>query len=127
GAVLELRRVGEDYVIRAEGYDLMSSRLHRSEDRMMEVACPEPRSGACVLVGGLGMGYTLAATLDRLDARSTVAVVELLEAVIDWNRGPLADLAGRPLEDPRVEVVCGDVRDVIDAADGRFDAILLDV
>jgi spermidine synthase len=127
GSLLELRRHDGDYVIRAEGYDLMTSRAHGSEDAMMALACPEPPPGACVLVGGLGMGFTLAATLAQVDATATVVVAELIPEVIEWNRGPLGPLAGSPLDDPRTEVVEGDVGRVIRTSRDRFDAILLDV
>lgn len=127
GSTLELRRHDDEYVIRAEGYDLMTSRQHGSEDAMITLACPQPDAKACVLVGGLGMGFTLAATLSSLPATASVVVAELVPAVVDWNRGALGDLAGRPLDDPRTELVIGDVTDVIRASEGRFDAILLDV
>src|SRR5262249_30264487 len=80
-----------------------------------------------VLVGGLGMGYTLRAALDRLPPGGSVTVVELIPEVVEWNRGPLAFLAGDPLADPRVQVEVADVASVVRASDGRFDAILLDV
>ena len=127
GGVLTLVRHDGDYVIRAEGYDLMTSRARNSEEAMMALARPAPPSGACVLVGGLGMGYTLAATLAQVDAASSVVVAELVPEVVEWNRGPMGDLAGRPLDDPRTEVVVGDVSRVIKASRARFDAILLDV
>ena len=81
-----------------------------------------------MLIGGLGMGFTLRATLDLLPRDATVVVAELLPAVVEWNRGPLGPLAGHPLKDRRVQVDVGDVAD--DAAiaiRGRFDAVLLDV
>ncbi len=127
GSRLELRRHDGDYVIRAEGYDLMLSRAHGSEDAMMALACPAPQDGACVLIGGLGMGYTLAATLALLPERATAVVAELVPEVVEWNRGPLGPLAGHPLDDPRTEVALGDVAEVIRKSPGRFDAILLDV
>ncbi|MEX2372395.1 MAG: hypothetical protein WD800_01205 [Dehalococcoidia bacterium] len=127
GEFLELRQHDTDFVIRAEGYDLMISRAHGSEEAMVALAMPAPASGATVLVGGLGMGYTLAAVLAHVDARSSVVVGELIPEVIEWNRGPLAPLAGHPLDDPRTEVVQDDVRRIIFAARERFDAILLDV
>ena len=80
-----------------------------------------------MLVGGLGMGFTLRATLDLLPSDASVVVVELLPAVVEWNRGPLAPLAGEPLLDPRVTVLLGDVAVALQAAVGRFDAMLLDV
>jgi spermidine synthase len=127
GSLLQLVRHDADYVIRAEGYDLMTSRVHNSEGAMMTLAYPDPPSGACVLVGGLGMGYTLAATLASVDEHSTVVVGELIPEVIEWNRGPLGPLAGNPLDDPRTEVYEGDVGRLIRSTRDRFDAILLDV
>ena len=127
GGTLELHRHDRDYVIRAAGYDLMTSRMHGAEDAMMALACPDPPRGACVLIGGLGMGYTLAATLALLPARGSAVVAELIPEVVEWNRGPLGPLAGHPLDDSRTEVVWGDVADVIVESEDRFDAILLDV
>ena len=127
GGKLELWRHDGDYAIRAEGYDLMVSRAHHSEDAMMSVAQPKPASDACVLIGGLGMGYTLRATLDLLPAGGTAVVSELIPKVVEWNRGVLGPLAGHPLDDPRTEVVEQDVVRVIRDSENRFDAILLDV
>jgi spermidine synthase len=107
---------------------LMSSRAHGSEEELAERACgriahPEAR----VLVGGLGMGFTLAAALRKLPPTATVVVVELIPAVVAWNRGPVAHLAGRPLDDPRVTVEEGDAAEWIRAKPDAWDAILLDV
>lgn len=125
---LVLLQRGDEFVVRRGTVALMGSGMHASEDRLAAAACeaiaarPQPR----VLVGGLGMGFTLAAALQALPAQATVVVAELIPAVVAWNRGPLAPLAGHPLADPRVVVEVGDVRDV--AAGGeRWDAILLDV
>ncbi len=127
GQGLELWRHDQDYTIRASGYDLMVSRAHHSEDVMMELACPTPPPGASVLVGGLGMGYTLRAVLDRLPATGTAVVSEIVPEVVDWNHGVLGPLAGNPLRDPRTAVALLDVRAVIGESEDRFDAILLDV
>jgi spermidine synthase len=127
GTRLELRRHDRDYVIRAEGYDLMVSRAHGSEEAMVGLALPEPPADARVLVGGLGMGYTLGAVLAVLPPAGSVVVAELIPEVVEWNRTWLGPLAGNPLDDPRTEVVVGDVAEVIRANAGRFDAILLDV
>jgi spermidine synthase len=80
-----------------------------------------------VLIGGLGMGYTLRATLDLLPEDGTAIVAELVPAIVEWNRGVLAPLAGRPLDDSRVRIEMGDVATIIRATAARFDAILLDV
>jgi spermidine synthase len=127
GTWLELRHNDGEYVIRANGHDLMTSRTHGSEDAMMARACPEPKADACILIGGLGMGYTLRAALDLLPPTGSVVVVELSPAVVSWNRGLLGALAGHPLDDPRVVLDVGDVANVIRRSEGCFDAILLDV
>ena len=127
GYALELWRHDGDFAIRADGYDLMVSRAHQSEDQMMALACPDPPAEARVLVGGLGMGYTLRAVLDALPAGGSAVVSELIPEVIEWNRGVLAPLAGHPLDDPRTVVEPRDVVDVIRDAAAAFDAILLDV
>ncbi len=127
GSHFELQRHDGNYVIRADGYDLMSSYSHGSEDAMMSLACPRPRAHACILIGGLGMGYTLAATLDLLLPGGSVVVSELVPEVVEWNRGPLGPLAGHPLDDLRTHLIVGDVADVIRDSKSRFDAVLLDV
>ncbi len=95
---------------------------------MAEVACEglagkRPR----VLVGGLGLGYTVRAALERLPPEAGVVVAELVPAVVAWNQGVLAPLAGRPLEDPRVKVETRDVAELLREAQGHYDAVLLDV
>lgn len=115
-----------ELVIRADGFDLMSNRMHGSEEEMATLS-RATRPGARVIVGGLGMGYTLRAVLDHLPPDGRVTVVELSDAVVAWNRGPLGPLAGHPLDDPRTELVMGDVSDVLEATPDTWDAILLDV
>ena len=127
GSRFELLRHDDIYVIYANGNEVMTSYSHGSEDAMMSIACPRPRADACILIGGLGMGYTLAATLDLLPPGGSVVVSELVPEVVEWNRGPLGPLAGHPLDDPRTDLVVGDVADVIRCSTSRFDAILLDV
>jgi spermidine synthase len=129
GTDMRLTRRDEEYVILANGRNLMSSRMHGSEEAMATLACRHARTldRPCVLVGGLGMGFTLRATLDLLPPAATVIVTELLPAVVEWNRGPLGPLAGHPLEDPRVQVEVGDVAETLRANRQRFDAVLLDV
>lgn len=126
GTPLTLWQHGTDWSIRAGTAELMSSRMHGSEEVMASLARAE-RPGARVLVGGLGMGFTLRAALDVLPEGGRVTVVELVAAVVDWNRGPLAPLAGHPLQDPRVDVVVGDVGATLKATPGAWDTILLDV
>jgi spermidine synthase len=107
----------------------MSSRMHGSEEALATLACRVARTmeEPCVLVGGLGMGFTLRATLDLLPPDATVVVAELVPAVVEWNRGPLGPLAGHPLKDTRVQIAVGDVAATLRASTRRFDAILLDV
>ena len=126
---VRLYQRGGEFSIRVEGSELMNSRVHGSEDAMAELACARIASLACpqVLIGGLGMGYTLAAALNRLDAESRVVVAELVPAVVAWNRGPLAALAGRPLDDERVSIREVDVAQILQAVHQAYDAILLDV
>jgi spermidine synthase len=130
GTLLELRKRGHEYRLWAGGGDLMSSDDEGSSRALAELGCAHmdvARKGR-VLVGGLGMGYTLRAALDHTGAKVTVEIAELVPGVVEWNRGPLAALAGRPLDDTRAELVLEDVRLRIGAsARGRYDAILLDV
>jgi len=126
GGELVLYRRGGEFVIRVGGRELMSSRAHGSEEELAALACAELPADARVLVGGLGLGYTLRATLDRLPPGGRAVVAEIVPAVIEWNRGPLAPLAGRPLEDPRVGVEALDVGRVLRSGP-RWDAVLLDV
>jgi len=129
GGELSLHKRGAEFSIRVDGDELMNSRAHGSEDALAELVCarvarrPRPR----ILIGGLGMGYTLAATLQQLGARGLVVVAELVPAVVTWNRGPLSDLAGHPLEDDRVTVRQVDVADIIKEKHRAYDAIVLDV
>jgi spermidine synthase len=129
GEDLSLTRQGSEYVILASGKPLMSSRMHGSEEALAAFGCRRARllDGPCVLVGGLGMGFTLRATLDLLPAAASVVVAELVPAVVEWNRGALGPLAAHPLKDPRVRIEIGDVAGVIHASARRFDAMLLDV
>ena len=107
----------------------MSSRMHGSEEALATLTCRDVRTldQPSVLVGGLGMGFTLRATLDLLPPHASVVVAELVPAVVEWNRGPLGPLAGHPLKDPRVAIEIGDVAVTLRSSPGRFDAVLLDV
>lgn len=126
--ILLLQR-GTEFAIRLGTLALMSSLEHGSEEALAERACGRlaGRAEARVLVGGLGMGFTLAAALRTLGPQARVEVAELIPAVVAWNRGPLAHLAGEPLADRRVVVRQEDVAVRIHAARAVFDAILLDV
>ena len=128
GEVMTLRRNGADFEIRVGLYELMSSKNPVSERAMANLATARlDRPASRVLIGGLGMGYTVRAILDETGPAARITVAELVPQVIAWNRGPLADLAARPLDDPRVEVALGDVADIIRCHPGHFDIILMDV
>jgi len=128
GGLLTLHARGDEKVIRIDGHDLMSSRNHHSEEVMAQAGLGgQKRADAHVLIGGLGMGYTLRATLEALPSTARVVVAEIAQPIIDWTRGPLAELAGRPLEDARVSVQRQDVLQVLREAQLPFNAILLDV
>src|SRR5690606_5955636 len=131
GGELRLSQRGNEFSIKiaGRGGELMNSRMHGSEDALAELACkpmldrPQPR----VLIGGLGMGFTLAAALKALGPNAEVMVAELVPAVVEWNRGPLGECAGNPLQDPRTRIHIGDVAEVLRVETKAFDAILLDV
>ncbi len=129
GGELSLYKRGDEFSIRLERGELMNSRVHGSEDALAELACSRiaDRPGPCLLIGGLGIGYTLAAALRLLGSGARVVVAELVPAVVEWNRGPLAHLAGHPLEDARVNVREVDVVQMIKDERRAYDAILLDV
>jgi spermidine synthase len=129
GSAMRLSRHDGEYVIWVDGRSLMSSRAHGSEESLAEAGCGHLRDHASprVLVGGLGMGFTLRAALDVLPPRARVVVAELVPEVVEWNRGPLGPLGGHPLRDKRVRVAVEDVGHTLRAQLGRFDAILLDV
>ena len=129
GSDLKLTRRTNEYIILANGKPLMSSRMHGSEEALATFACSRLRAmdGPCVLIGGLGMGFTLRATLDLLPRDARIRVAELVPAVVEWNRGPLGPLAEHPLKDRRVRVDVGDVADIFGSARNQFDAVLLDV
>ena len=129
GATFRLSQKDGIFTIWVQDTELMSSEIHKSEDDLAQLVCsklahlPEAR----ILIGGLGMGYTLAAALKELGPKGTVVVAELMPAVLEWNKGPLAHLAGRPLDDPRVEVRLQDVALSLQTELAEFDGILLDV
>lgn len=139
GKHLILTREGEALTIYVEHRVLMSSRLHGSEEALAEVGCEhlvpsargarKRRTSARVLVGGLGLGYTLRAALDLSRADDVVEVCEVIPAIVRWHReGPLGALAGKPLDDPRVAVVLGDLGATLRSGElERYDAMLLDV
>lgn len=128
GRTLTLHEHDGSFVIRIDGVELMSTRQHHSEERLAALASEHVRDrpGAAVLVGGLGMGFTLRAALAVLRPDARVTVAELVPAVIAWNAEPAYGLGAEALRDPRVEIVAADVADVIARRRG-LDAIILDV
>ena len=127
--VIRLFQRQQQFSIRVGSRELMTSGEHDSEDALAELGCKHLAGSEApsVLIGGLGLGYTLAAALRTLGPGAGLVVAELVPAVIDWNRGPLAHLAGQPLEDPRVEVQQADVSRILRDTHAGYDAILLDV
>jgi spermidine synthase len=127
---LELFRGKDDFFIRtSSGIELMSSRKHGSEDALGALTCQRTarKLDTRVIIGGLGMGFTLAAALAEVGPEAHVTVAELVPGVIEWNRGPLGDRAGRPLDDPRTHVFEGDVAKLLRNGEPRWDAVALDV
>lgn len=131
GGELKFSQRGDEFSIRLSGIrgELMNSRLYNSEKVLAELGCAYLNStdNAQVLVGGLGMGYTLAAALKAVTSNSQVTVAELIPEVVVWNQGPLGNCANNPLQDPRTKVHIGDVRELLNNRQPTFDAILLDV
>jgi spermidine synthase len=129
GTELTLTHHTSEYMILANGQSLMSSRRHGSEEALAVLGCRRARTlpRPHVLVGGLGMGFTLRAALDHLPLAARVLVAELVPAVVEWNHGPLGALAKHPLSDPRVQIEECDVAAILRTSPGRFDAVLLDV
>jgi spermidine synthase len=131
GGELKFSQRADEFSIRLSGIrgELMNSRLYNSEKVLAELGCAHLNStdNAQVLVGGLGMGYTLAAALKAVTSNSQVIVAELIPEVVEWNRGPLGNCAKNPLQDPRTKLHVGDVRKLLSIKQPTFDAILLDV
>ncbi len=124
GAEISLWRRGDEIVVRAGGADLMSNRCHGSEDALAELGCAGLPAAPVVLVGGLGMGFTLRAALAVLPPGARVVVAEIFPAVVEWLRGPIG--RGDLLDDPRVSVEPRDAAEVLRESEARFDAVLLD-
>jgi len=129
GNEMTLARRGDEHSIRIDGDVLMTSKSHGSEEKLAERGCAglDALPRARVLVGGLGMGFTARAALAALRPDAVVDVVELVGAVVRWNRELIGHLADAPLLDPRVRLIEGDVADVIGSVREQYDAILLDV
>ena len=129
GEELRLYQRDTEFSIKAGNYELMNSRMYGSEDALAKLACQKitKHPGARILIGGLGMGYTVRSALNELGDGAQVVVAELVPAVVKWNRGFLADLAGSPLDDNRVTLHETDVAQLIKTTKGDYNAILLDV
>jgi spermidine synthase len=129
GPPLRLFRRGADFMIVLDRNELMSTRMSGSEVALGTMTCarlagrPAPR----LLIGGYGMGFTLRAVLERLSADAQVVVAELVPGIIEWARGPMAEITAGCLDDPRVTLDMGDVAETIRRADASYDAIMLDV
>ena len=129
GDALRLYRRGDDFIIAIDRNELMSSRMSGSEEALATMTCDRLRNpkAASLLIGGYGMGFTLRAALRALGPNAKIAVAELVPGIIEWARGPMAELAAGCLDAPRVELILGDVSKAIGASPRRYDAILLDV
>lgn len=130
GQALLLYQGKDDFFIKISGGgELMSTRKHGSEDALGSLPCQRLTNPATaqVLIGGLGMGFTLASALKAVGAGAVVTVAELIPEVVEWNQGPLGEHAGNPLNDPRSRVYVGDVAKLLRESESGFDVIALDV
>jgi spermidine synthase len=129
GGEMVLYQHDRDFSIKINYHDLMHSRQHESELELARLGCAHlaGRKAPRILIGGLGMGYTLRQSLDMLSPHAEVVLVELLDAVVEWNREFLGELNGHPLKDERVDLKTGDIVKVISRSKSTFDAILLDI
>jgi len=129
GGEMVLYQHDRDFSIKINDQDLMHSRQHESELELARLGCAHlaGRKTPSILIGGLGMGYTLRQALDMLSPHAQVVVGELLDAVVEWNREFFGKLNGQPLEDERVDLKTGDIVELISRSKGRFDTILLDI
>ena len=130
GQTLSLYQGKDDFFIKISGgHELMSTRKHGSEDALGSLPCNWLKNpgAARVLIGGLGMGFTLASVLAAVGSKAEVTVAELIPEVVDWNRGPLGERSGNPLDDPRTKVYVGDVAKLLRQSSACFDVIALDV
>jgi spermidine synthase len=129
GGELRLMRRGAEFSIRLGHNELMNSRRGGSEEALAAMACEKISAGERpqLLIGGLGMGFTLRAALAGLGSKAQITVAELVPAVIAWAQGPMAEVFGKSLTDPRVRIRAADVVELIRQSAAAFDAILLDV
>ena len=129
GGELRLMRRGGEFSIMAGSTSLMTSHRSGSEETLATVVCERVKTleRPCLLIGGLGMGFTLRAALAELGPQARIVVAELVPAVVTWAKGPMAEVFGNSLNDPRVRIAEQDVAKVIASASSEYDAILLDV
>ncbi len=129
GGEMVLYKHDRDFSIEINGQDLMNSRQHESELELARLGCAHlsGRKKPNILIGGLGMGYTLRQVLDTHSSHAQVMVAELLSDVVEWNREFLRDLNGQLLDDKRVSIKTGDIVDLISRSRNSFDAILMDI
>ena len=129
GGELRLKQRGAEFSIMLDHNELMNSRLSGSEEALATIACGKirRRKAPRILIGGLGMGFTLRAALAALGPDARIVVAELVPAVVTWAQGPMAEVFGTSLTDPRVGIREADVGEVIRSNAAGFDAILLDV
>lgn len=129
GGELRLMQRGSEFTIFAGAAELMGSRLSGSEEALASLSCARlrERPSPHILIGGLGMGFTLRTALAALGPDARITLAELVPEILTWARGPLAGIHGDSLDDPRVTIFAGDVGDLIAGAHARYDAILLDV
>ncbi len=129
GGTLRLMKRGGEFSIMLGANELMNSRLSGSEEALATLAAARVRTVArpTLLIGGLGMGFTLRAALAAVGEEARLVVAELVPAVVAWARGPMAELHAGSLDDPRVAIREGDVADLLCGGRGAYDAILLDV
>ena len=129
GEELRLYSHDRDFMILLRRDELMSTRMRGSEEALavQTIARLGERKAPRLLIGGYGMGFTLRAALAALDDKAHVTVAELVPEIVEWARGPMAELTAGCLDDPRVSLVLQDVADAIGAVTASWDAILLDV
>ena len=129
GGEMVLYQHDRDFLIEIDGQDLMLSRHHESELELARLGCAHlsGRKAPCILIGGLGMGYTLRQALDMLSSDAEVIVGELMKTVVEWNQEFLGELNGWPLADKRVDLRNGNIVELISSSRSMFDAILLDI
>lgn len=126
---LKLYQHDQDFTIKVDYVELMNSRVHGSEDALAELTISriESKKPKRVLIGGLGMGFTLAKAVEVLGPNDIIEIAELSPAVVEWNKKYLGHLTGNPLDDPRVKLIVGDVITVMKSNQRSYDAVMLDV